>query len=372
MDGAKVDFINPQTAMPDGSLGSGSAARKLIQFGGDFGCLRPWKDPNSGRSYITVNYYGKPVNITTNAPATLRLDQWKLMDETVLRIARARLTAWGDLMGRGLRKNIPNGLAKPVIMYQNSSDLNAATTSMDGLRQSDRDRPVFDYVNLPLPIIHKDTNYSLREVLVSQSAGPYGGGGDSALDDIWLEIAARKVAEEVEKLLLGTSGSFTYGGGTIYGYTNYPGRLTKTMVAPTGANPYSTLADILDMRAQLKAKFHFGPYMVYVSPSWDTFLDNDYVVSATASASNGTLRQRLLALPDIAGIQTIDYLPTKTMIMVEMNPEVIRGIVGLDFTTLEWEEGGGMQLNYKVMTIQVPQLRKDQLGNTGIMHGTHP
>ena len=36
----------------------------------------------------------------------------------------------------------------------------------------------------------------------------------------------------------------------------------------------------------------------------------------------------------------------------------------------QWEGQGGMEVNFKVMAILVPQLRDDFNGNTGIVHGT--
>jgi hypothetical protein len=36
---------------------------------------------------------------------------------------------------------------------------------------------------------------------------------------------------------------------------------------------------------------------------------------------------------------------------------------------VEWQTEGGLITKYKVMTIQVPQVRADQDGNSGIVHG---
>jgi hypothetical protein len=56
--------------------------------------------------------------------------------------------------------------------------------------------------------------------------------------------------------------------------------------------------------------------------------------------------------------------------MVQMTPDVARAINGQDITTVQWETKGGMQLNFKVFCIQVPQLRADAYNNCGIMHAT--
>ena len=58
------------------------------------------------------------------------------------------------------------------------------------------------------------------------------------------------------------------------------------------------------------------------------------------------------------------------MVLVQMTADVCREVVGMDITTVQWESHGGMQLNFKVMCILVPQLRSDFNGTTGIVHGT--
>ena len=46
-----------------------------------------------------------------------------------------------------------------------------------------------------------------------------------------------------------------------------------------------------------------------------------------------------------------------------------RGIQLEEFS-VQWESVGGMRLNFKVMAIQVPQLRADYYNNCGILHAT--
>ncbi len=60
-------------------------------------------------------------------------------------------------------------------------------------------------------------------------------------------------------------------------------------------------------------------------------------------------------------------------IMVQMTSDVVRMVIGLDITTLQWETLGGLKVNFKVMAILVPQLRSTvvNIANhlTGIVHG---
>jgi uncharacterized linocin/CFP29 family protein len=347
--------------------GHGDVAALLLQHNCDVGCLRPFVG-NDNRSYISVRSgrhddKGQPIlnNIVTNAPATLRKDEWILLDQQVMKVARNRLRAFADLRSAGLTYSVPNAMGHTVLQTQNQGDIGAAIISMDGIRVSESDRPHFDLVSLPLPIIHKDFFFSLRQIATSRNGG-------TPIDTTTAEICGRKVAEELESLTLGTGSTNSYGGGVIYGYTNYTNRLTRTITAPTAAGwiPHTLIQDILAMRQQLYNAFHYGPYMVYVAPAWDEYLDDDF----SQAKGDNTLRERLRRINGIQDVRTVDRLTNFDIVVVEMNSDVVRAVIGFDVTTVQWPSHGGMQQNFKVMCCLVPQLRADQNNNTGINHGS--
>lgn len=337
----------------------GGVASTLMANNFDPHALRPYVGSDD-QSYITVNQGGEPKSIVHNAPATLRKDDWILLDDVVVKAAKQRLAAVADLRSAGLSYNIPNGMSKTVLQYENQSDISGASISMDGLNSSAGDRPEYNLVNLPLPIIHKDFSFSARQIMSSRNGG-------SPLDTTMAELAARKVAEEAENLLLGVSDSYAFGGGTIYGYTNFPSRLTKTVTAPSTSNHATTVQEILAMKTQSQDAKHFGPWFCYCSTSWDQFMDEDYL----AAKGDNTLRDRIGAIEGIDRPRTLDFLPTNTILLVQKTADVAREVIGMDITTVQWETKGGMELNFKVMAILVPQLRADFNGNTGIVHGSH-
>jgi len=182
-------------------------------------------------------------------------------------------------------------------------------------------------------------------------------------------LAGRKVAETIEKMLIGTHGSYAYGGGTVYGYTNYPNRLTKTITAPTasGWTGDTLLTELLAMKQQLKNAYHFGPYRVYFGSGWDQYLGGDYKTNTDKS-----LLQRLSEISDVSSMSSLDYLTGDDylydIIMVQQTSDVVREVIGMDITTMQWETQGGLMQNYKVMAIMVPQLRCDQNLNCGLLH----
>lgn len=342
---------------------SGDVASKLMMHNFDPNCLRPYIG-NDGQSYTTVNNNGVLQAVPLiNAHATLRKDDWKILDEAVVKAAKPRLKAVADLRSKGLTFNIPNGMSKTVLETETESDISGAMISMDGLRESKADRPEFSLTNLPLPIIHKDFHFSARQVMASRNGG-------SPLDTTTAELAARRVAETAEQLLLGTYGTYAYGGGNIYGYTNHPNRLTKTLTAPTagGWTPATMVQEVLEMILQAQQAYHYGPYTLYVSLPWDVYMDDDY----SSAKGDNTLRERLRKIDAISDVRTLDYLGSTTFVcvLVQETSDVVREVIGMDITTLQWESMGGMKLNFKVMAIMVPQLRADFNGNMGVVHGT--
>ena len=314
-------------------LGGQGVAAKLLKNSMDVDCLR------------------------TNE--TLLHEEWLAIDKAVIKAAQLRQVGVGDLRSRGLIYTIPNGLSKTVLGYQDMSDIDGASVSMDGITRGERDRPEYDLNYLPLPIIHKDFSFTAREIAESRN-------GSQPLDTTMAGMASEKVTEKVEEWLFLGSGSFTYGGGTIYGYIDAPQRNTSTLgtswSTDTAAN---ILADVITLKQDLIDARHHGPYLIYIPTAYETKMDTDYDV---AGSSLLTIRERILKISSIQDIRVSDQLTNDNVIMVQMTPNVVRLVEGLPLTTVQWDSEGGMKLNFKVMTIQVPQIRNDQQLRSGINH----
>lgn len=337
----------------------GDVASLLLNNNFDVSALRPWVGKD-GRHYIARREAGKLIpSLSPTANATLRHEEWKLLDEAIIKAARQRMRILADLRGSGLVFNIPNGMGKTVLETESISDITAATVSMDPSRQGEGDRPDVDLVNLPLPVIHKDFHFNARQIATSRNSG-------SPLDTTMAELASRKVIEEAEKITIGTNTGITYGGGTVYGLTNFPKAITSvSLTAPTVSNwtPKQTVTEVLAMRQASEDARHYGPWVLYNSPAWDQYLDEDY----SDTKGDNTLRDRLKKIQGIQDVRTLDFLSNFRFVLVQQTSDVIRLVIGMDVTTVQWESLGGMRLNYKVMAILVPQLRADYNDNTGIV-----
>ena len=341
----------------------GSIATRFVQNGGDPDAFRPFL--YKGRPYIMQN---KLVNgevkkvpvLAVNADATLRHEEWLQIDQAVLKVSRERLRAVDDLRSRGLTYNIPNGMGKTVLLTEKQSDVNDAVVSMEPTVEAPNDRPVYDTDYVPLPIIHADFHFGLRQLMASRN-------GNTPLDTSMIEMKTRKVAETAEKLLLGRTTFPTFGGGNLYGYTNFPNVLTQTLTTPAGGSSVGEtfLDEVLAMRQSAYNAYHYGPFVLYNAPAWDQYLDNDF-----KDESDRSTRERVRMVEGIEDIRTLDYLQNYDVLLVQMTSDVVREVVGMDIQALQWESKGGLQVNFKIMAILVPQIRADYNDNTGVVYGS--
>jgi hypothetical protein len=368
------------------------------------------KERPERKTYLISNLQERGINSPVFNATSLRKEEWIELDRVVLRAARYRLRAWWDLAKANSFGGF-NGMNKMILEHETMTDPGEAVVDMDGLTEGRTDTPIFQLQGLPLTITHSDFFFSSRRLGISRNTG-------TPLDSTMAEAAGRRVAENIEKTTIGNIVGLTYGGqstyiggysraSSVYGYINFPPRLTySTMNTPTGSNPNATLLDYLNMRNLLYANKFFGPFMAYHSNDWDPFLDDDYYQigsNSGAVAPTKSLRTRLKEIEGVEDVRRLDFLfsvtpPTNraqvtggpsgrgyigpggegitvtgnplTTLMVQMTPDVARAVNGMDITTVQWETVGGMRLNFKVMCIQVPQLRADSNGNCGILQGT--
>jgi hypothetical protein len=356
---------------------NGLMANQVLNNGRlDIGMMRPFIDERTGKAYVTIYKGGNPKSpasyitqaLQTNA-GTLRRDEWKQLDEALVMVSRYRLGGIQDLIDNGLVYNLGNAMGTTVLEWHDVSDSMSADVTMDGVTRSKGDRPVFQYNYLPIPIIHVDYEINARVLAASRNMG-------NPLDTTGAEAAARRVQEALENMLF-TNTTYSFGEkdsrnlNTIYSYINHPDRCAVRLSIPwdhSAITAAGILQDVQDMKAALVAKFQYGPYMIYIPTAYERCLDDDYGISQIATATQLTIRERILKLSNIKGIKVVDTLPNGNVLMVQMQPQTVRLIRGLPLQNVEWETEGKFISKFKVLTIQVPQIRSDQNNNCGIAH----
>lgn len=392
-------------AVNDGSYatlngqGMGPVGEGLSQIHFDPGMLRPFLAPN-GEICVTANKGFKtddngnlvPVratfairqlqakgmnhplwNMVSNA-TTMRKEDWIHLDRRLVLSTRKRLTAWSDLEAANPVGGF-NGMSKMTYEYEAMTDPGEAVVDMDAITDGRRDQPQFKLRSVPLPITHSDFSFSERRIAVSRNSG-------TPVNTTMGEAAGRRVAETIEQTTIGTITGTTYGTqtasyadhdgtSTVYGYTNFTHRVTKTdLTTPTGTNPEAINADVLEMIEVMETNGFYGPYILYHSTPYTRYLNDDYFRTGSTSAVR-SVRARLMENGGISSIKRLDYLTSGyQLILVQMDPEVAEAINGMDITTVQWVEKGGLELKFKVMAIKVPLLKAPYNGTAGILHGT--
>lgn len=350
-----IEYVNA------GQQASGPVAQTMLAGGMDISTLRPFFN-DKGASCVSVMQNGKPAAKQIQTNAILRKDEWKTIDDGVMQVQRERLIGVNDLVNAGLTYNLSNPMASTVLEFEKMDDPGEAQMDMDGINRGNNARPRYSMAYLPIPIIHSDFQFNSRVLAASRTRG-------DPVDTTQSENASRRVAEYLEGMLFTdpTDGPYSFGTGTIYGYVNHPDRIQKTLNSWTGSSKTGEdiVADLNSMKQGLISKQFFGPYMVYVPAGYETILDEDYV-----SNYPKTIRQRILEINNIQDIKVADHLAADTVIMVQMTSNVVRLVDGMANTSVQWESEGGMALNFKVMSIRVPQIRSDINGACGVVHAT--
>jgi len=351
----------------------GAMSKSILDNHGNLniGAMRPFI-AEDGRAYITCYKGGDPkvadsyVTNQINTNALLRRDEWKQLDDVLIEVGRTRLGGVQDLVDNGLVYNLNNAMGTTVLEWHDVNGTMEAIVSMDAKTRANNDRPVFGHNYLPIPIIHADYEIGTRELATSRNMG-------NGIDVLDAAMAARAVLQKLENMLFT---NIDYGFGEkdarnrnkIYSYLNYPDRNQITLHAAwtdSGKTPAQILADVTAMKAAAVAKFKFGPYMLYIPTDYEGILDEDYSI---AGQSLLTTRERIMKIANIKAIKVVDTLPSNNVLLVQMTSDNVRLVRGLGLQNVEWKSEGGMITNYKVMTIQVPQLRSDANGASGVVH----
>ncbi len=320
---------------------------------------------SDGEPYVTVHKGGDrkdPANYTKQlvANATLRYDEWRTLDDAVLKAGMQRLVGFEDLKRNGLTYPLNNAMASTVLTYERLSEAMEAQVSINPAHKTGGDAVTHETVHLPIPVVHSD--YIINDRLLQESRNR----GDG-LDVMNAEAAARKVAEKLEDMLFGATSLLTYGGGAIYTYLTEPNINTVSLSIDWDTSSMTAallLADVIAMKQASITDRHFGPWMLYIPTAYQTALMEDYSVSGSSAQ---TRSQRIMAIEGIQGIKVVDRLATDTVLLVQMTKDVVDVVDGMPIQNVQWSTEGGFVHNYKVLTIQVPRVKSDYNNRSGIV-----
>lgn len=352
------------------SGGSGDVANMIMSGGMNVNEMRPYIG-GDGRTYMAAysgkgdpndlkNYTSVPIHVN----GTLRRDEWKQLDEQVIKVAEKRLNGIQDLISRGLTYNLGNAMGTTVLEHHLMSDALEADVTMKGEARGKGDLLDYKTVYLPLPIIHVDYEIGARHLEASRKLG-------NPINTDMAERAGRRVGEKLENMLF-TDIKYAFDGGSIYSYLNYPHRNLVTLSNygnwdDSSTTPRAILESVKKMKQTLLDANQEGPFVLYIPSNYETEMDDDF--EDTGNTTRGlTIRERILKIGGIEDIKVIHTLPDDEVLMVQMDSNTVRLVRGLGITNVQWQTEGRFVNKFKVFTIQVPQIRSDYNNKCGIVH----
>lgn len=318
----------------------------------DTAAMRPYIN-SRGEPCVVINGQSFHANA-----ALLRYDEWKDLDAAVLKVATDSLIGIADLMSAGLTHNLGN-IGITVSQWDKESDMTGANIDMSGVTEGEEDTVAYDQDSVPVPVVHKDFRLNIRRLSASRRMG-------EALDVTGGRIAARKVSEASEDMLFAGT-PITMGGGTIYGYTNYPSRNQVDMATPwdevAQANNDTIVNEVITAIEAAKADNYNGPFTLYYPRAYWGKLQEEYT-----DGYPKTVAQRIREIDGIAALKQADRLTGDNVVLVQLTSEVVDLAIAQDITTVSWDSKGGMVEHFKTMAVWVPRLKRDYDGRSGIVH----
>ena len=294
---------------------------------------------------------------------SLPREAWELIDTVLIRVAKERFVGIADLNSYpGTSFNF-DGMSASVYTRKRVSEVGAATVAVNPDNASDSAILDLDDLSVPMLVTYKDYHMDTKHMAMASRI-------NLPIDTALVEEATISVTRALEDNLF--NGQVTANGSTMYGYTTFPDRQTYTIPTSwTTATPSEIFGDLNSMISLSMQANHFGPWVLYIPWQYQSRLNEDYLPNGGTSTT-GSIRKRLMEIPNLADIKVADVLADDNVVLVEMSSSTVQLINGMPMRNLLWEPPGqpNWMHKFKVMTIAVPLLISDYNGQCGIVHGS--
>jgi hypothetical protein len=320
-----------------------SAISTLIKNGFDLEYLRPYKKED-GKVYVK----DLPVEDEENYSTYFTEKDWVEIDGFVHSFVQSEMSLYNDLIESKLNINISEGIAKKHYQY----------TSNNG-----------SIIKIPLPVTHKDMI-------------------GNPLNKELLACSVREVSNAVEKFLLNGFGcsdcrcnnscddyrtenrSDFFDNGIcpasnveVKGILNHPGRFFYHHYND-GINFEEIMLFVEGINKRLHNMASKGfdkSFNMYIPPYMSELFNVKRV-----DLGDKSVEDLLLENKNIKSIIMLPNIPKDQFVFVEMDRRTIEVIVGVEPIVVQWSCD---ERAFKCMTVIVPKINVNELGQTGILHG---
>lgn len=326
---------------------SGAVGNMLRRANWDLSILRPI-EPQTRAEKVALERAGR-----LSANALLSKDEWIFFDQQLVEVARETLVGIADLRSTPSLVRPLGGLGTLTVEWEKLSDMTAANIGMSPRTAGEKDTSTYTLTGVPVPVIWKDFEIEMRRSEASRRRG-------DSLDTTQIMTSTKLVAEKLEDVLFNGS-SVKSDSRVIYGYTTHPDINTGSAAGDFGtiSNIYPTISSMV---TALEADHYNGPYILYVATTQYGEMRQIYTDGSPETAMSRVMR----GFPQIRAIRRSERLAAGSLVMVQMTNDVVQLGLAEDVRVVQWSEYGGFTEQFKVMTAQVPIIKSDANGQSGI------
>lgn len=341
---------------------------------GDYNAItrnRPYIDKD-GRAKISV-YQGGDINdpksytqkLVDNDMAIFTPEEWKTIDTRLREIAASRQVGIAKLKELGLVYNLANPFASQSLEYMKTSDMHDASVNMNFKVTNETDKQAVKTANIPIPVISWRWGFDIRELQMSRLY-------NRPLDLQGAKVGARKIGEKLESMMFGANATILDDKkiDSIISFADSNKIATLHNWNATGTSTADILDDVIALKKKSIADKHFGKWILFVAQNYEARLDDDYGVDATTKAYI-PLMDRIKKINGILDVIVSDFLPDDTVALVQMTNDTIELINGMELTTVQLMNAGGLNFEMLSFVMQTPAVKSDYYGNCGIVIGTY-
>lgn len=299
----------------------------------------------------------------------------RIVDQAVVEVGVERLQLAADVLAEGLTFPVADPLSVMEVQWESIDKVGGAQRTMAPQARGEYQLPDRKILRVPVYLTTDDFSINIRTLKASQRIG-------QPIDTTLVKQATRRVNEAIEDAFINGAG-LTIGGNdttvsNTYGILTEPNiNNTSLSVDWTGPNTVGTTGpdivnDILAMIDILQADFKFGPYNLYIGTKAGNLFAGDY-----KTLGDLTIQQRVEQIQ--AGgrgirVRIADRMPGSSTgvqsALIQMTDDVVDMVTGQAPTVIPWTSLDGFTLFWLVMAIQIPRVRSDYNGNSGICTGT--
>ena len=301
------------------------------------------------------------------AATPLPEDAQRVIDQAVVDVGVERLVVAQDLLTDGLAFPLTDAMSVMEVQWEVRSKTGGAQRTMHPSARGENQLPDRLPRRIPVYLTTDDFHLGIRTLLASQRV-------NAPLDLSMVQDATRRVNEGIEDAAINGT-AVQVDGNTTPGVLNAPNVNTHTYAGSeawdaAGKTGQEIVDDVLAMIDLAQADRRYGPYNLYVNTTYGNALNKNFSDGVTTFPI--TIREQLEKIE--AGGRTIrvrvaDQMPTNRTALIQMTSDVIDIINGQAPTVVPFTSPDGMTLHWMVLAIQVPRVRDDYDGGSGIVTG---